>query len=47
MISDLLTERVRQAIRYAINNDEIVETMLYGAGEPGLLHHTAECIRLF
>ena len=27
-------ERVRQAIRYAINNDEIVETMLYGAGEP-------------
>lgn len=27
-------ERVRQAIRYAIDNEMLVETMLYGAGEP-------------
>ncbi|WP_251616351.1 ABC transporter substrate-binding protein [Senimuribacter intestinalis] len=27
-------ERVRQAIRYAIDKEAIVETMLYGAGEP-------------
>lgn len=27
-------ERVRQAIRYAIDNKMLVETMLYGAGEP-------------
>ena len=27
-------KRVRQAIRYAVDKEAIVETMLYGAGEP-------------